>query len=664
MDILNLSSVTLVTSLASLGLALFFLVQHFKENTNRILFSLFSSFFVQQWGLWQLWKAGEDAQAMFWAKIAQLGICLAPFFFLIMVLHWRTQEPLTMPMRTQRLIYLYCSIPLLLCLSLFLPSFVSGVEGLRPPMNIRYGPMGYAFFIYYLVTILLASATIENILKEPSAQMARFRYPLALLLGWFIMQLLLIHSQILIDGSVLPGIFLSSSPILLIIEIFFTYFVLRHGLVEINLSFSQELTIRSATGAIVIIYLAIVVVSFRMGISLLSLPLLLAVLFSITTLVILLFAHPRWRAQLNEFILLHLYKSKYDFRSKIGDLLRLAAEDDLETLISRILDFCLKSTDSTGGIIYLSNGDGAIMCSTGWDESGRAELLTKEDNPEKLGQELGLACLIPLKASEDSHGFLGLKEKSSGKGYDRDDRYFLNLICLIAGYLISHKKQAKQSLAYKEWEVINQLSTFIIHDLKNTTSFLSLSLENAPKHLDNPEFRQEFLNNLDQSLREMKGLIEKLSSVRQRKRLEKERLDLNKFLEEEVARMKMGLGKDVEFILDLNPLPPLSIDRERMSKVLDNICLNAAEAMDGKGTIHLKTECMGQKAILEIRDDGCGMEEEFIKNRLFRPFQSTKPRGLGIGLYQSKQIIEDHGGRIGVVSQPGKGSTFTIELPV
>jgi signal transduction histidine kinase len=117
-------------------------------------------------------------------------------------------------------------------------------------------------------------------------------------------------------------------------------------------------------------------------------------------------------------------------------------------------------------------------------------------------------------------------------------------------------------------------------------------------------------------------------------------------------------------IKDLHELPVIHVDPLQIKKVITNLILNAEEAITGEGEIQLTTSVQDGMVTLLVSDNGCGMPSEFLENRLFKPFSTTKSQGFGIGLYQSKSIIEAHGGRIQANSQVGKGSTFTVMLPV
>ena len=153
----------------------------------------------------------------------------------------------------------------------------------------------------------------------------------------------------------------------------------------------------------------------------------------------------------------------------------------------------------------------------------------------------------------------------------------------------------------------------------------------------------------------------RLSSLKQKIELRLAECDLNEL----VARTLDELAPCLKIPCEktLRPLPKISLDPEQIQKVLTNLVLNAQEAANGKGSIAVETSTTDHQVVLSVADNGCGMSAEFIEHILFRPFRSTKKRGMGIGLFHSKMIVEAHRGRIEVVSQEGSGSTFRVILP-
>jgi signal transduction histidine kinase len=121
-----------------------------------------------------------------------------------------------------------------------------------------------------------------------------------------------------------------------------------------------------------------------------------------------------------------------------------------------------------------------------------------------------------------------------------------------------------------------------------------------------------------------------------------------------------GISVAKEFHLQ----PKLKVDRDQFGSVITNLLLNARDAVQAGGEIKIETNERDDWAILSVADNGCGMSPTFLKGSLFRPFQTTKKKGLGIGMFQSKMIVEAHRGKIQVDSEPGAGTTIRVMLPM
>jgi signal transduction histidine kinase len=153
-----------------------------------------------------------------------------------------------------------------------------------------------------------------------------------------------------------------------------------------------------------------------------------------------------------------------------------------------------------------------------------------------------------------------------------------------------------------------------------------------------------------------------LSALRDRPTLSPAKADLNEVVSEALDRV--STIPNVQLTREFQPLPGILVDRERIQNVVTNLVLNAQDALNEHGRIEVRTEHRDGRVLLSVSDNGCGMEEAFVKDSLFRPFQSTKKKGLGIGLFQSRAIVQAHGGAIHVQTELGRGTTFLISLPV
>ena len=214
----------------------------------------------------------------------------------------------------------------------------------------------------------------------------------------------------------------------------------------------------------------------------------------------------------------------------------------------------------------------------------------------------------------------------------------------------------------KELEAFQTMSTFFVHDLKNAASTLTLMLKNLPVHFQDPAFREDALRGIGRTADWINQMISSLSVVREKLAVNPVEFDLNRMLDEALENLKGA--EAVEVVRDLQPLPKVIADRQQLQSVVTNLLLNAKDAVAEKGTVTVQTERRDEWASVAVSDNGCGMSPTFLRESLFRPFCTTKKKGLGIGMFQSKMIVEAHGGRIQVTSDLGKGTTFRILLPL
>jgi signal transduction histidine kinase len=206
------------------------------------------------------------------------------------------------------------------------------------------------------------------------------------------------------------------------------------------------------------------------------------------------------------------------------------------------------------------------------------------------------------------------------------------------------------------------MATFFVHDLKNAASTLKLMLQNLPVHFDDPEFRADALRGTAKTVNHIDHLIGRLSSLRHELKIQPLPTDLNEVVSAVVSTLDKGSGVCLQ--TQLNPVASVPADRDQLSKVITNLVLNALEASKKDSPVQVSTSQRNGWAVLTVTDSGSGMSPEFLNQSLFKPFQTTKKSGLGIGMFQSKLIVEAHAGRITVVSEPNRGTTFEIFLPV
>jgi putative PEP-CTERM system histidine kinase len=274
----------------------------------------------------------------------------------------------------------------------------------------------------------------------------------------------------------------------------------------------------------------------------------------------------------------------------------------------------------------------------------------------------GPQLCLPLLAGPDMVGMMILTDRVQRLPLTAEE---LDLIRTIAAHVAARLyvfRLSEQVLQAKQMEAFQAMSAFFVHDLKNTASTLSLMLQNLPTHFDDPAFRNDALRAVTKSVNRINAIITKLALFRQGMGVTLTPADLNAVVASTLAEIAVPAG--IEVHPELRPLPAIPLDCEQIKKVLINLLLNACEAMPQGGSLVIETEFQEPWVLLNVADNGVGMSVEFMRRSLFHPFKTSKPQGLGIGLFHAKVIVESHGGRIEVESELGKGSQFKVWLPV
>lgn len=277
-------------------------------------------------------------------------------------------------------------------------------------------------------------------------------------------------------------------------------------------------------------------------------------------------------------------------------------------------------------------------------------------------QKGGHRICVPLFGGDRWIGLAILADRVNGVAYTLEELDLLKCIGdQITAALLNLRLNEELMLA-KQLEAFQTMSTFFVHDLKNAAATLTLMLQNLPVHFNDPAFREDALRGIAATVGRINELIARLSVLRDKLEINPVPSDLNQIVTEALKSVAGAGGIDLES--KLQPIPELLADREKIHGVVTNLLLNAVDAVGKTGRITVETSQVDGQATLVVSDDGCGMTQAFLNGSLFRPFQTTKKKGLGIGMFQSKIIVGAHGGRIQVESQPGKGTTFRVSLPI
>jgi putative PEP-CTERM system histidine kinase len=259
-------------------------------------------------------------------------------------------------------------------------------------------------------------------------------------------------------------------------------------------------------------------------------------------------------------------------------------------------------------------------------------------------------------------GFIVLARSPAQPHFNWEDSDLIKTAGRQAAVHLAQLEASQALVEARQFEACSRLTAYVMHDLKNLIAQLSLVVTNAARHKANPQFMEDAINTVDNSVQKMNRLLAHLQSDNLQPQ-EAEDIELCALLGDVVKTMSNGrpvpsLDCQAEGI-------PLNADRDRFAAIIGHLIRNAQDATPDDGQIIVRLFKGASHAIIEVQDTGHGMDKEFIQNRLFRPFDSTKGKsGMGIGAYESRDYVKKLGGDIEVISRVGEGTMFRVRLPI
>jgi len=215
----------------------------------------------------------------------------------------------------------------------------------------------------------------------------------------------------------------------------------------------------------------------------------------------------------------------------------------------------------------------------------------------------------------------------------------------------------------KQFESFARLSAVLTHDLKNQILSLSLLVNNMERKFHREGFREDAMRTLSETVNNLQNLVSKLSDPRTPTKRIREKSNLTMLVERVLQRTAAQATNKFKVSTQLTPDLYATVDGKAIERVIENLIINALEAMPDGGALRVVTRVENGNAIVAVADTGKGMTEEFVRDRLFHPFATTKKKGIGLGLYSCRDIVEQHNGRIEVSSKLDAGTEFRIVLP-
>ena len=468
----------------------------------------------------------------------------------------------------------------------------------------------------------------------------------------------------------------------------FALAVHRNG--DWSLQFSRAVTYRSLTLGAVLLY----VLAMVLGLGLIASwgganarVIETAYVLGVTTALLAVISTPWARAWAKVKLAKHLFEHRYDYRQEwlgFTDTLGQPGEG-AAPLETRIVKAVADLTDSPGGLLLVRAGagfePGAAWNWTGPREAAGAALVDHLEASARIivldavrageaGREEILAIpgwlhgfaaawvVVPLLHFGRLTGAILLARPPIDRAPDWEDFDMLRLASRqAASYLAEARAQSALAEAQR-FEEFNRRFAFIMHDIKNLVSQLSLVARNAERHADNPDFRADMVATLKDSAARMNDLLARLSQHHQARPDEPSATPLGPLVERVAARRRAQHPIIVDGACDA----VVTADPARLEQCLDHLLQNAIEASPAGAAVRVSVTRLGARAAIDVVDTGAGMSAAFVRDQLFKPFVSSKPGGFGLGAFEARQIAESMGGGVDVFSREGAGTRFRVTL--
>jgi putative PEP-CTERM system histidine kinase len=397
------------------------------------------------------------------------------------------------------------------------------------------------------------------------------------------------------------------------------------------------------------------------------------------------------RAKMRVFVGKHFFSYRYDYRDEwLRFTQALAATGSQPEMGQQIVRALADLVESPAGALWVRDAAGrAYVQAAFWNmpedaaeepvESALATFLRDSgwvvnleeyrssplrygdlELPEWLRHTPHAWLVVPLAVGSDLIGFAILATARTRIDVNWEVNDLLKTAARQAASFLGQMRAAEALIEARKFDAFNRMSAFVVHDLKNIVSQLSLMLKNAERHRDNPEFQKDMLETVAHSVERMKQLMLQL-------REGTTPIDAPQGVELAQLVARVGRAKAAQA-----PAPGVSVDgplsvrghEDRLERVIGHLVQNAQDATPPTGRVWIKLTRDDRCATVEVGDTGHGMTPEFVRDRLFKPFQTTKQAGMGIGAYESAQYVRELGGRMSVNSAPGAGTRVTLRLPL
>ncbi|MEN8178076.1 MAG: XrtA/PEP-CTERM system histidine kinase PrsK [Pseudomonadota bacterium] len=398
------------------------------------------------------------------------------------------------------------------------------------------------------------------------------------------------------------------------------------------------------------------------------------------------------RSKLKVFLSKHFFNYKYDYRDEWLRIIQtLSSGEPGPEIRIRVVKAIADLVESGAGALWMRDEVGKYLCSSNW-HSSIPNFTIEEDSSiinffkhkdwivdiQELRESPGLYddlelpgkladidvawLIIPIKQHNDLLGFVVLEKSRAARHINWEDRDLLKTAAQQAGSYLALMQASEALVRANQFEAFNRLSAFVVHDLKNLIAQLELVVKNSERHRNNPEFMDDAIKTVNNAALKMGRLLAQLRKGRFEKSGSKI-FSIGDAMQQAISE-HAGFQPKPTFQNNTADLKIVT-DKDRFTAVIGHLLKNAQEATADDGLVSVRLIKKGDSAEVVIEDNGMGMDHNFIRDKLFQPFETTKGNaGMGVGVYESREFIRSLGGEIEVSSILNEGSTFILRIPL
>ena len=399
----------------------------------------------------------------------------------------------------------------------------------------------------------------------------------------------------------------------------------------------------------------------------------------------------RIRGWLRVTLAKHLFQHRYDYREEWLRFTRTISQNSSGRvpLQDRVVQAVADITDSPAGLLLTPSDHGELVLAARWqwptadvpaqalpqsavglferegyivdlDQLRAGKAAAGLTLPDWVMDDARAWAIVPLLYFERLVGIVVLARPPHQRQLDWEDFDLLRVAGQqLASYLAEHAGQEVLAEANR-FDDFNRRIAFVMHDIKNLASQLSLLVRNVERHADNPEFRVDMLVTLRNSADKLNALLARLSRYGAAPPDSLQPLRADQLAADVVARF--AATHHVELVRD-DPCEVIG-SAEPLEQALVHLVQNALDASRPASPVFVSVSNDGLAGSIEIIDSGTGMSPDFVRSKLFKPFVSSKQSGFGIGAYEARELVRAMGGRLDVESREGLGSRFVVRLPL